>query len=359
MRLGNGLARLPAGGLARVVLPRSRCVALAAAAFVMGGAAGLAGALLWSQQRIEQSSQRAAEALALAAMYLEDLAQAQDAQAGSLGKGDAFSLSAQETQQTQAANEESGPQEVALAEQRSKPEQQAAPSPSPSRAGGSEGRLPQVEVVRMTLAQASIKTLASGAVTFRSGSTYNVGERLPSGALLLAVDAASGRIVTDRRIIVLVDWSGAPQEAARSAGPSSTAAASVPQQSSAAAASEAALVAPKLGQDPAQAQTQQVQATVQAQAPTATPIAEAAAPAAGAQAPAGPVVVQGSIEVVSAQQANIAALQSNGVRFMSGRFVAVGETFPSGEKLLRVLPSQGRIITDRRTIQIKEAQTHD
>lgn len=92
---------------------------------------------------------------------------------------------------------------------------------------------------------------------------------------------------------------------------------------------------------------------------SAAPAPEVAAPATAAQPSAIPAVAPGAIEVVSAQQANIAALQSNGVRFMSGRFVAVGETFPSGEKLLRVLPAQGRIITDRRTIQIKEAQAHD
>ncbi|MCX8018467.1 MAG: hypothetical protein N2690_11290, partial [Rhodocyclaceae bacterium] len=239
-----------------------------------------------------------------------------------------------------------------------------AAQPTPQHLGqGVDNRKPsRVEVVRMTLEQAAIKTLSSAALTFRSGATFKVGERLPSGALLLAVDAASGRIVTDRRIIALVDWpgaaktstavppavpqgaAGASREASLQGGPSGS---SVPTPQPSAQAGDAVAAASR----PAQAS---------AQVPlSAAPAPEVAAPATAAQPSAIPAVAPGAIEVVSAQQANIAALQSNGVRFMSGRFVAVGETFPSGEKLLRVLPAQGRIITDRRTIQIKEAQAHD
>jgi len=55
-------------------------------------------------------------------------------------------------------------------------------------------------------------------------------------------------------------------------------------------------------------------------------------------------------------QANIAAIDPSGVRFRSGRSVGVGETFPSGEKLLSVSPSEAKIVTDKRVILLKAPQ---
>jgi hypothetical protein len=53
------------------------------------------------------------------------------------------------------------------------------------------------------------------------------------------------------------------------------------------------------------------------------------------------------------EQAGIAGMDSSGIHFRSGRRVAIGEPFPSGEKLLSIDPRNARIVTDRRVINIK------
>ena len=59
---------------------------------------------------------------------------------------------------------------------------------------------------------------------------------------------------------------------------------------------------------------------------------------------------------VTLEQAGITGLDSNGVRFKSGRQVAIGAEFPSGEKLISVNPADGRIVTDRRVIVVAKPQ---
>lgn len=67
-------------------------------------------------------------------------------------------------------------------------------------------------------------------------------------------------------------------------------------------------------------------------------------PAAGTNAPT---------ERVTKDEAGVAEIQANGVTFKSGRRVAVGDSFPSGEKLISVDPAIGEIITSKRRIVIK------
>ena len=55
---------------------------------------------------------------------------------------------------------------------------------------------------------------------------------------------------------------------------------------------------------------------------------------------------------VTLEQAGITGMDSSGVRFKSGRLVSIGTEFPSGEKLLSVSPTDGRIVTDRRVIVV-------
>jgi hypothetical protein len=69
-------------------------------------------------------------------------------------------------------------------------------------------------------------------------------------------------------------------------------------------------------------------------------------PAAGTNAPT---------ERVTKDEAGVADIQASGVTFRSGRRVAVGDSFPSGEKLISVDPGIGEIITSKRRIVIKAA----
>lgn len=62
--------------------------------------------------------------------------------------------------------------------------------------------------------------------------------------------------------------------------------------------------------------------------------------------------MKGRIEGVSSAKAGIKKLDADAVEFLSGRRVRVGEIFPSGEKLLNVDPSTGRIITNQRQLII-------
>jgi len=93
----------------------------------------------------------------------------------------------------------------------------------------------------------------------------------------------------------------------------------------------------------------QMQAHNVAAAPAPTPSASAspaAAPAAsGAQTAATLAVVR-----ITPEQANIESLTGQSVHFRSGRVIARGDLFPSGERLVNVIPSEGKIVTDRRVI---------
>jgi hypothetical protein len=119
---------------------------------------------------------------------------------------------------------------------------------------------------------------------------------------------------------------------------------------------------------PAQVQPQAV-TKPQAQAPAsvaqqptppvaANPATPAAAKVEAAQAPVAQAVTQeeitaamkGKIEGVTAAKAGVKRLYLDGVEFVSGRIVRRGEIFPSGEKLLSVDPSTGRIITNQRQL---------
>lgn len=55
---------------------------------------------------------------------------------------------------------------------------------------------------------------------------------------------------------------------------------------------------------------------------------------------------------VTMQQAGIAGIDTASVKFASGRVVTIGGEFPTGEKLISVNPTDGRIVTDRRVIQL-------
>lgn len=62
------------------------------------------------------------------------------------------------------------------------------------------------------------------------------------------------------------------------------------------------------------------------------------------------------IEGISSEKANIVKLSQDVIEFKSGRKVRKGEKFPSGEKLLGVDPTSGRIITDQRQLLILDLQ---
>ena len=70
-----------------------------------------------------------------------------------------------------------------------------------------------------------------------------------------------------------------------------------------------------------------------------------------------PPIPQGPQEqYVTMAAAGIEALEPTSVRFASGRIVTVGSTFPSGEKLLFVDASRGRIVTDKRVLVVSASQ---
>lgn len=60
------------------------------------------------------------------------------------------------------------------------------------------------------------------------------------------------------------------------------------------------------------------------------------------------------IEVMSMARVGVAKLHADTVEFASGRRVRTGELFPSGEKLLKVDPADGRIVTNERQLIVFE-----
>lgn len=94
------------------------------------------------------------------------------------------------------------------------------------------------------------------------------------------------------------------------------------------------------------------QAEARAAATRAKPQIDAPAPVA-AQVPAS--ATNGPTERVTKDEAGLSDVQAGAVTFKSGRRVAVGDSFPSGEKLISVDPRIGEIITSKRRIVIKGA----
>ena len=90
------------------------------------------------------------------------------------------------------------------------------------------------------------------------------------------------------------------------------------------------------------------QAPASARAPRASAASAAAATAAQPQVPVLPPITM--------DQAGIAGIDTAGIRFRSGRQVNIGSDFPTGEKLISVSPSEGRIVTDRRVINLIKPQ---
>lgn len=93
--------------------------------------------------------------------------------------------------------------------------------------------------------------------------------------------------------------------------------------------------------------------TGNAQLPTqesATP--RLATPAVQADTQTLPIPQPAPEQHVTMAAAGIVALDPASVRFGSGRIVTVGSTFPSGERLLSVDATRGRIVTDKRVLVV-------
>lgn len=86
-----------------------------------------------------------------------------------------------------------------------------------------------------------------------------------------------------------------------------------------------------------------------------SPLASQPSPAAASPPPPVPVLVNGApgAVAVTMEQAGIVGVDATGIKFKSGRQVGVGSDFPTGERLVSVDPTTGRIVTDRRVIQLK------
>ncbi|VTU44042.1 hypothetical protein [Variovorax sp. RA8] len=107
----------------------------------------------------------------------------------------------------------------------------------------------------------------------------------------------------------------------------------------------------------AQQRKEREQAEAQAASARAKAAAEAQKAREAATQVATPVPAAGTngpTERVTKDEAGLAEVQASGVTFKSGRRVAVGDTFPSGEKLISIDPRIGEIITSKRRIVIKQ-----
>ncbi|WP_218619063.1 hypothetical protein, partial [Pseudomonas aeruginosa] len=105
----------------------------------------------------------------------------------------------------------------------------------------------------------------------------------------------------------------------------------------------------------------QARARAQAQAGTDAPPKPSVSPAGGAggqvsaTAPASAAAPANNAPTqrVTKDEAGLSDIESGGVTFKSGRRVAVGDSFPSGERLVSVDPAIGEIITSKRRIVLK------
>lgn len=377
-----------------VVVSRQKSVAAAAAALALGVVIGATVAAIWAERTHARERDQLRSSIALADRYAQELSRAthslaaSDFAGGAPRPADAESAvapsqaaasspvlatqtpeaSAQATDeaaaqssaepasqglppqpvQTAAQPPAQPPATVAPPQSAEKPAPAVPPQPPkveerPQKSEPAKDKPKESVVVRTTMAAASISELGPDFVRFRSGGLYRVGQVLPSGARLMYVDAAAGRLVTSQKTLQLTDYK--PPTRTRTAEPK-------PEPVSSASAPGAATPASGSGQSGARSVA------------PAPPAASIAAPAAQA-APIGPTAsqrmppaVSGAQQVVTVtpQQANIAAIDASGVRFMSGRTVGVGEVFPSGERLLHVVPGEGKIVTDRRTIFLRNPE---
>jgi len=115
----------------------------------------------------------------------------------------------------------------------------------------------------------------------------------------------------------------------------------------------------KVAQEAQQRKEREERDTAEARAAAARPKpqVESPEPREPAVQVAAPVPVAGTnapTERVTKEEAGLTEVQAGGVAFKSGRRVAVGDTFPSGEKLISVDPRIGEIITNKRRIVLKQ-----
>lgn len=102
-------------------------------------------------------------------------------------------------------------------------------------------------------------------------------------------------------------------------------------------------------------------ATAAAKRPEPTSTAKPHAPSPVQAPPSKPLQEPARIAIPSTvnttfEQAGIAGMDTAGVEFRSGRRIAVGGDFPSGERLISVDPGTGRIVTDKRVIVLKPTE---
>lgn len=138
------------------------------------------------------------------------------------------------------------------------------------------------------------------------------------------------------------DSQQAPKEA-----PGASAARSVPQQATARVPARPVPSAPQGA----------AVATKRPEPSTAKPHASSPAQATPSKAPQEParIAIPSTVNTTF-EQAGIAGMDTAGVEFRSGRRIAVGGDFPSGERLISVDPGTGRIVTDKRVIVLKPTE---
>lgn len=318
---------------------RPRALAIAVVSGVSGAALGGAVALWWAQQGSAQQAAQLRASASLAQRYAQDWAR--------MLAGDVFADRCTSPAQSEPVASTAHPDAPRNAREDTRPEGLAnarEPAQPKAAVGGDTGHVP---VVRLSSRAASIARLQPGAVQFASGSTYRVGDVLPSGAKLLAVDPEAARVVTDRRVIVLTDYG------AKAAAPvGAPAVAQKPAEQSVQVMGAQAPASPSSMPAHTQAATPSV-ASGAPEKPQATSSSSAGAPAAAAPTSAVAMEAGKPVFMVTPEQANVAGMDAASVRFRSGRIVRVGETFATGERLEQLVPSQGKIVTDRRVIYLK------
>lgn len=316
-----------------IVVPRRRAWAWAVVSGVVAAVVATLATTAWHRMQMGQRQAQLDAALHLVEHYVQALAR--DAAA--------FEPLEPALASPESSDDPLADADVGAAPQPTAPVAAAKPAdnagPSPARPGAPA-------LARLTMQESAIARIEPDRIRFRSGAEYRLGQTLPSGAVLVATDVAAARVVTDRRVIEVTDYH---RRASPTAAPVT-------------ATSASAAPAPR---EPAPRSPQRPTLTGQASAPSKPPTQAApssAMPPTQSAPPAAPVVVAAPAtpapaeERVSMAQANIAAIDSGAVRFQSGLVVALGQTFPSGERLLSVSPADGRIVTDRRVIVLKEAQ---
>lgn len=162
-------------------------------------------------------------------------------------------------------------------------------------------------------------------------------------------------VETPRRAVAAVKVAPAPATVTRTAARPAAQQASMP--ASAAPPDEAQKIAASRAKEAQRARVSaQAPATPEEPPPKASPAAagDAGAPAtAAASAKSSAPSNYGPTQRVTKEEAGLADVEAEGVTFKSGRRVAVGDSFPSGERLVSVDPAIGEIITTKRRIVLK------